>query len=369
MPVTHGTPYFILVGEAPTENGTQNGSDGNPTNPPVTVAQPLSNDATLFFSLKEAPTPPAISLTPPPNSALSFGSQQVGTASPPQTVTVTSTGGTPISISNISVPTSFTASGCASPVAQGSSCQLSVMFQPSTTGAVAGNLTFNDNVSGSPQTYPVSGTGTDFSFPQPSQTGSSGTLSSSSPATFSLTVSGSSGFSGSITFGCQNLPANTQCSFSPNVATPGSGGSTPVTLTVSRISNSALSSRDKSRVSGTMQLGALFLVAVLLITAQRKRNVPYLLLACTAFLALSALAACGGGSSPPPPPTLQPPPGSYPFTVNATVSGGAAKTIDLTLVVDKHKARKPKRQSLNATRLYSTGLENYPFLTALAEIN
>lgn len=82
-----------------------------------------------------------------------------------------------------------------------------------------------------------------------------------------------------------------------------------------------------------MQLGAFFLVAVLLMTAQRKRNVPYLLLACTAFLALCALAACGG-SSPPPPPTLQPPPAPYPFTVNAAVSGGAAKTIDLILVVD-----------------------------------
>jgi hypothetical protein len=80
--VTHGTQYFILVGEAPTENGVQNGSDGNPTNPPVTVAQPLSNDATLFLSLKESTTPPAVTLTPAPNTALSFGPQQVGTASP-----------------------------------------------------------------------------------------------------------------------------------------------------------------------------------------------------------------------------------------------------------------------------------------------
>jgi ASPM-SPD-2-Hydin domain-containing protein len=331
--VTHGTPYFVLVGESPTENGTQNKSDGTPTDPPVTVAQPLSNDATLFFSLVETPTPPGITLAPAPNTTLSFGSQVVGTASSAQTITVTSTGGTPISISNVSTPTGFTASGCTSAVPQGSSCQIAVVFQPSTTGTITGNLTFTDNVSGTARVYPLSGSGTDFSFPQPSQTASTSTLSSASPATFALTVSGSSGFSSQISFACHNLPTNTQCSFSPNVLTPGSGGSSSVTLTVSRISNSALSSRDTNRVNGTMQLGAIFLLAALLMIRQTKRTVSYPSLACMAFLLLS-LSACGGGSSTPHSPTLQPPPGSYPFTVNATVSGGMPKTIDLTLLVD-----------------------------------
>ena len=330
--VTHGTPYFVLVGESPTESGTQNKSDGTPTDPPVTAAQPLSNDATLFFSLVETPTPPGITLAPAPNTTLSFGSEVVGTASSAQKITVTSTGGTPVSISNLSAPSGFTASGCTSAVPQGSSCQIAVVFQPSTAGTIAGNLTFTDNVSGAARVYPLSGNGTDFSFPQPSQTASTGTLSSTSPATFTLAVSGSSGFSSQINFACQNPPTNTQCSFNPKVATPGPGGSSSVTLTVSRISNSALSSPNMNPTNGTMLLGAVFLSAALLTVRPTKRTVPYFSLAGAAFLILFVLA-CGGGSTPHMV-TLQPPPGSYPFTVNATVSGGVAKTVNLTLVVD-----------------------------------
>jgi hypothetical protein len=45
------------------------------------------------------------------------------------------------------------------------------------------------------------------------------------------------------------------------------------------------------------------------------------------------IAGCGGGGSTVAPPPLQPLPGSYPFTVTATVNGAPAKNIQLTLNV------------------------------------
>jgi hypothetical protein len=45
------------------------------------------------------------------------------------------------------------------------------------------------------------------------------------------------------------------------------------------------------------------------------------------------IAGCGGGGSTVTPPPLQPLPGSYPFTVTATVNGAPPKNIQLTLNV------------------------------------
>lgn len=326
--VNHGTSYFILVGESPTETGTSI-SGGS------TVAAPLSNDATLFFSLTETLTPAGITLAPANNTGLNFGSVQVGTTSTAQTITVTSTGGTPLSISNISVPAGFNASGCASPVLQGSFCQISLTFQPTTTGTVAGNLTFTDNASGSSPSYPLTGTGTDFTFPQPSQSASMGTpLTSTAAATFSLSASGGSGFSGSITFACQNLPSNTQCAFSPNPASPGSGNTIPVTLTVSRISTAgALPTGWKLNLPFEELLCALLLFVLFLLRSRIARLAPRRFAYGIVLFAFLWMAGCGGGSTqmtPPPPP---PATGSYPFTATATVSGAPAKTINLTLTV------------------------------------
>jgi len=59
VPVTHNTQYFILVGESPTQapppvNLLNDPSTDQAASPAVTVAAPLSNDATLFLSVKAA---------------------------------------------------------------------------------------------------------------------------------------------------------------------------------------------------------------------------------------------------------------------------------------------------------------------------
>jgi hypothetical protein len=105
---------------------------------------------------------PAVTLSP---SNLSFGNQPVGTASAPQTVTLTNSGGATLAISSISV--TGTNSGdfsqtntCGSSVAIGASCAISVTFSPTAAGSRSAMVTITDNAGGSPQTVPLTGTGT-----------------------------------------------------------------------------------------------------------------------------------------------------------------------------------------------------------------
>jgi hypothetical protein len=326
--VSHGTQYLVLVGESPTQSGLLNdSSNGNPVVPSKTVAAPLSNDATLFLSVVETPTAAAIGLSPSSGTALAFGNQQVGVPSASQKIVVTSNGGTPLTISNIAVPAGFTfTTTCNSPLDEGLTCEIDVALNPTATGPVSGNLTFGDNVNGSSPSYPLTGTGVDFMFPTPPTT--TGTLTPTTGAAYNLSVSGSAGFNNPVSFACSGLPTNTQCVFSPNPATPGAN-STPVMLTVSRVSNTAalISSRVLVQASG----GIATLLLFLLRGRRRKAFAVHLVfgLVLSSVLFVSSCGGGGGGRVVIPPPS----PGSYPFTATATSSGHSAPSINLTLTV------------------------------------
>ncbi|MGA7892873.1 MAG: choice-of-anchor D domain-containing protein, partial [Candidatus Sulfotelmatobacter sp.] len=180
VPVTHGIQYFIMVGESPTQTGLLNDNvTGLPVVPNQTVAAPLSNDATLFISVTESTTAAAAVLNPISGSTLAFGNQQVGVSSAPQKVTITSTGGTPLNISNIKVSgdsgLAISNTTCNAAVTEGTSCEIDVTWTPSAVAAmVASSLTFSDGVAGSSPAYSITGTGTSFTFPTPAST--TGTL-------------------------------------------------------------------------------------------------------------------------------------------------------------------------------------------------
>jgi hypothetical protein len=329
IPVSHGTPYLIMVGESPTQTGVLNDSStGNPTT--QNVAAPLSNDATLFFSVVETPSPAAVSLNPVSGTSLTFGTQQVGVASQPQKISVASKGGTPLNISNITVPAGFTfTSTCGSPLPQGAQCEIDVTMNPTTVGPISGNLTFTDNVNGSSPSYPITGTGVDFTFPTPTVT--VGTLTSTSNATYNLSVSGSANFGNSVTFACSGLPINTGCSFQPSSAMPG-GGSIPVVLTVSRLSNTT-AHRSSGLFLPTSGATA-SLLFFLFCKRKRKTFVNHLSVALMlCFVAWTV--SCGGSGSKQvsPPKSIPPAAGTYEFTVTATSSGHSAPAINLSLTV------------------------------------
>jgi subtilisin family serine protease len=94
-------------------------------------------------------------------SSLSFGSQNVGTTSSAQAVTLTNTGDATLNISSIQIAGDFAQSGnCSSTLAAGANCTLNVTFTPTVTGTRTGFVNFyDDSVNGSPQQVTLSGTG------------------------------------------------------------------------------------------------------------------------------------------------------------------------------------------------------------------
>jgi hypothetical protein len=107
------------------------------------------------------PAAPSVSLSP---SALTFASQTVGTSSGAQIVTLSNSGNAALTV-NIALtgsnPSDFAQSNnCGASVAAGATCSISVTFTPVASGSLAAALTFTDSAPGSPQSLPLSGTGT-----------------------------------------------------------------------------------------------------------------------------------------------------------------------------------------------------------------
>ena len=103
-----------------------------------------------------------VTLTP---TRLSFGSQKVGTTSPPQQVQLTNVGNTGISISQIVIGGSglsdFAQTNTCEPgIGAGASCTISVTFKPLNRGNHGAFMLIYDNGGGSPQTIIVRGIGT-----------------------------------------------------------------------------------------------------------------------------------------------------------------------------------------------------------------
>jgi hypothetical protein len=105
-----------------------------------------------------SPPNPPMSLSP---VSLSFGSQPVESSSSPQSVTLTNSGTGALTISSITAGGDFMqTNNCGTSVAAGSSCTISVVFTATAIGTRSGTLTISDDAAGSPQTVPLSGSGT-----------------------------------------------------------------------------------------------------------------------------------------------------------------------------------------------------------------
>jgi len=183
--VAPGASCLISVTFVPTSTGSLTGTlsiNDNATGSPQTVG--LSGTAT-------APPP---SITP---ASLTFPSQFSGTTSAAQTVTVANTSNYPVTITSVAASAGYAvSSACGVSVAANTSCLLSITFNPTTVGTIAGTVTIASNATGSPQTVTLSGTAT---TPPPTVTFAPASLtftalavgSSSTAQTVTLTNSGS----------------------------------------------------------------------------------------------------------------------------------------------------------------------------------
>ena len=98
-----------------------------------------------------------------PNTTLNFGSETIGSASTPQTVTVSNSGTAALTISSISDddPADFPITdNCGGTVAIGATCDITVTFTPTRRGAVSGTLTLSSSATQPTQRLVLTGTGT-----------------------------------------------------------------------------------------------------------------------------------------------------------------------------------------------------------------
>jgi hypothetical protein len=306
--------------------------------------------STQTVTLTGTGTGPVVSLSSP----LTFSAQLVGTTSSSQTVTLTNTGGSNLTFAAIAatppfaIASSGTTCSTSAPVAAAATCTVAVTFTPTAGGTASGGLAFSDNAPSSPQTLALSGTGQDFTMAAASNSSTSATTAPGSPATYTLSVGGEGGLTGTVTFTCIGAPTGASCGVSPN---PVTAGSTATNVTVTVITAATSVSTPRSRPlppvpplwPGLRGLLMLALVLAAMAWAIMRRNQPgvsrwrFAMLPLAAGLLLT-LALAGCHSSGPPTAATYPgtPSGTYTLTVTGRTGSGSSAlshTVYLTLIV------------------------------------
>jgi predicted phage tail protein len=127
----------------------------------------IAASATAYFKI--VGIAPVAVLTPA--AGLGFGETLVGQASAEQTVTLSNTGSGTLHISQIGTGGSdlddfqVTVSTCGQALAPNDSCTIALTFSPTAEGARSATFEVTDDAAGSPQTVPLSGTGTVATVP------------------------------------------------------------------------------------------------------------------------------------------------------------------------------------------------------------
>jgi len=200
----------------------------------------------------------------------SFGSQEVGTTSASEYVTLTNTGSATLGITSIAVTgtdaSSFVfANSCGTSLAAGANCSIHGHFAPAAAGALTAAVTLTDSATGSPQTISLSGTGVNPTTVSLSSTSASfgyqqvGTTSASdyvtltntggstlAIASIALTGTGASSFVFANSCGT-SLAAGANCVIHGHFA-PAAAGALTAAIT---ITDSATGSPQSISLSGT----------------------------------------------------------------------------------------------------------------------
>ncbi|MGC2248054.1 MAG: choice-of-anchor D domain-containing protein [Terriglobales bacterium] len=118
----------------------------------------LSAQTTISLTVTQAAGQPVVTLSP---TSLTFSKEAVGGTSPAKTITLSNTGTGTLNISSIVPSGDFAISSntCGSTVAASKSCKIKVTFTPTQLGTRTGAITITDNAGGSPQSVPLTGTG------------------------------------------------------------------------------------------------------------------------------------------------------------------------------------------------------------------
>jgi hypothetical protein len=280
-------------------------------------------------------------------AGLIFPDENVGTASPAETVTLTA-GTTAVTISSVTVTGTNAAdfaasSSCVGTLAASSQCTISVVYTPSVGGAESAAIEILDSAPGSPQIVNLSGTGLaatpDFTI---GVIPGSATVNAGQSANFAVTITSVAGFSSPVSLTCGSVPQAGSCSVTPAIVLPSTGTPGVAELTVktgARTFVTPISSQRQNPFSGVRHFGpgwlalifALMLMSMsMMASKQRGRRAPAVALGFVLSM-LFLMAACGGGG-----PAGVPngtPAGTYTVTVTGT-SGSLTSTTSVTIQVN-----------------------------------
>ncbi|MGA1988514.1 MAG: Ig-like domain-containing protein, partial [Candidatus Sulfotelmatobacter sp.] len=136
---------------------------------PLTTRDANANDMLDSFNLQQTPLPPLVlqTRTCPVASrpSLPFNlDQQVGTASPSETVYFTNYNTTPMNFHSVTVTGDFSTTETCSEALQYAACTVPITFTPTAAGLRTGTLTVTDSDPSSPQTVELTGMGTYVTF-------------------------------------------------------------------------------------------------------------------------------------------------------------------------------------------------------------
>jgi hypothetical protein len=270
-------------------------------------------------------------------TSLPFANTMVAATTAAQIVTVTNTGNLPLTIATVAISAgdfAITDDCTAAPLAAAATCTISATFTPTATGNRTATVTITSDADNSPQTIALAGRGENL---QISGT-TSQTVAKTATATFPLTLTASSGFSGTVTLACTGAPALTTCAISP-ASTPLVGsGTAAVAVTVTPAPTTTTASASHT---GQILFAMFGLFGLMLVPMTRKESgrkvMSMVLLALVLTVSVGGMVACGGNDAPPPhtpvTTTTYATPGTYTLTVTASSGATVLQTQNLTLTL------------------------------------
>jgi len=265
-------------------------------------------------------------------TSLNFGAIAVG-ATANLSLTLTNTGTALVTRLSLSITGDYAVTvPCSSTtLAPNQSCNVTISFTPTATGSRPSVLIIASSDANSPINIPLNGTGIqNGSFLLTVNGGNTATASvrQGYPATYTLTVTPTGNFTGTVVLNCTPLsPIQfASCSILPSSLTLASLTPQNATLTINTVTSIQQSSLGSGPVRTLLCLLAPLSIAAW--TRRRRKLLPVLaLLACVLLP-----TGCGGG---PNPNFRYTPPGTYQYQVTASSTSGTqiTQSVTVTLVV------------------------------------
>lgn len=278
---------------------------------------------------------------------LAFATEEAGSSSVAQTVTLTNPGSAPLDIRNISTNGDFSqTSDCPTKLGAGAACRINITFSPTAAGSRTGALILTDNASVVPQAIGLSGNGVaapDFVIAPSADSSTSATVTAGGTATYSLSIAPVAGFNQAISFTCSGAPSSATCSVSPAALTLNGTAAANLTVSVTTMASGSgfllpANPNPLSAVTiGVALLGLLACAGVVASgvgrTRQLSRIAPIAMLVVVLVVFCASCGGNGGSSTPPPPGAAGTPSGTYTVVITGT-SGELSHSQSLTVTVE-----------------------------------